>query len=46
MLLLIKQYFAAFRNLDENEIERFIREILYDPNKPPHGLTEIADQEH
>ena len=32
------------RNLDEeNEIERFIREILYDPNKTPHGPTEIAD---
>jgi len=31
-------------NLDEkNEIERFIREILYDPNETPHGPTEIAD---
>jgi len=32
------------RNLDEkSEMERFIREILYDPNKTPHGPTEIAD---
>ena len=32
------------RHLDEeNELERFIREILYDPNSTPHGPTEIAD---
>jgi len=32
------------RNLDEKEeIERFVREILYDPNETPHGPTEIAD---
>src|SRR4030042_5245562 len=32
------------RGLDEKlEIEQFIREILYDPNKTPHGPTEIAD---
>ncbi|MBC8520436.1 MAG: hypothetical protein H8D26_00370, partial [Methanomicrobia archaeon] len=32
------------RNLDEKkEIERFIREFLYDPNETPHGPTEIAD---
>lgn len=30
--------------LDEkSEMERFIREILYDPNETPHGPTEIAD---
>jgi len=32
------------RNLDEEkELERFAREILYDPNNTPHGPTEIAD---
>ena len=32
------------RNLDEKtEMERFLREILYDPNETPHGPTEIAD---
>jgi hypothetical protein len=31
------------KDLHENEIERFIREILYDPNETPHGPTEIAD---
>ena len=31
------------RNLDEKEIERFVREILYDPHETPHGPTEIAD---
>jgi len=32
------------RILDEKlEIEKFIREILYDPNETPHGPTEIAD---
>ena len=32
------------RNLDEKkELERFLREILYDPNETPHGPTEIAD---
>lgn len=32
------------RNLDEkSEMERFIREILFDPNETPHGPTEIAD---
>lgn len=32
------------RKLDEeNELERGLREILYDPNKTPHGPTEIAD---
>ncbi|MCD4843287.1 MAG: hypothetical protein K8R25_02250 [Methanosarcinales archaeon] len=32
------------RNLDEkSKMERFIREILYDPNETPHGPTEIAD---
>ena len=35
---------TKIRNLDEvSEIERFIREILYDPNETPHGPTEIAD---
>lgn len=35
---------SNIRNLDEkSEMERFIREILYDPNKTPHGPTEIAD---
>jgi len=35
---------AEIRNLDEkNEIERFIREIIYDPNETPHGPTEIVD---
>lgn len=32
------------RNLDEKkELERFLREILYDPNKTPHNSVEIAD---
>jgi len=32
------------RNLDEkSEMERFLREILYDPNETPHGPIEIAD---
>jgi len=31
------------KNLDEDRIEQFIREILYDPNETPHGPTEIAD---
>ncbi|HEC76396.1 MAG TPA: hypothetical protein ENI33_03950 [Thermoplasmatales archaeon] len=32
------------RNLDEkSEMERFLREILYDPNETPHGPMEIAD---
>jgi hypothetical protein len=32
------------KNLDEKEeLEPFIREILYDPNETPHGPTEIAD---
>ncbi|MCK5015741.1 MAG: hypothetical protein KAS32_01605, partial [Candidatus Peribacteraceae bacterium] len=32
------------RQLDEEkEMERFIREIIYDPNETPHGPTEIAD---
>jgi len=31
-------------NLDEKkELERFLREILYDPNETLHGPTEIAD---
>jgi len=35
---------SGIRQLDEaNELERFIREILYDPNETPHGPTEIAD---
>ena len=39
-----KDILANIRNLDEkNEIERFIREILYDPNETPHGPTEIVD---
>jgi len=30
--------------LDEkSEIERFVREIIYDPNETPHGPAEIAD---
>jgi len=39
-----KEILANIRNLDEkNEMERFIREILYDPNETPHGPAEIAD---
>jgi len=35
---------SNIRNLDEKkEIERFVREILYDPNETAHGPTEIAD---
>ena len=35
---------SNIRNLDEKkEIERFVREILHDPNETPHGPTEIAD---
>jgi hypothetical protein len=35
---------SNIRNLDEKtELERFLREILYDPNETPHGPTEIAD---
>jgi len=39
-----KDILYNIRNLDEKkEIERFVREILYDPNETPHGPTEIAD---
>ena len=39
-----EEILSNVRNLDEKkEIERFIREILYDPNETPHGPTEIAD---
>ena len=39
-----REILANIRNLDEkNEIECFIREILYDPNETPHGPTEIVD---
>ena len=32
------------RQLDEkDELERFLQEILFDPNDTPHGPTEIAD---
>ena len=32
------------RNLREDEqIEQYIRQIIFDPNKTPHGPTEIAD---
>jgi len=32
------------RGLDEKqEMEPFLRQILYDPNETPHGPTEIAD---
>ena len=32
------------RQLDEkDELERFLQEILFDPNETPHGPTEIAD---
>lgn len=35
---------SNIKELDEkNEMERFIRETLYDPNETPHGPTEIAD---
>ena len=35
---------TSIRALDEEkELERFVREILYDPNSTPHGPTEIAD---
>lgn len=35
---------SNIRELDEeSEMERFIRETLYDPNETPHGPTEIAD---
>lgn len=34
----------SIKELDEEkELERFVREILYDPNSTPHGPTEIAD---
>ncbi len=34
---------SSVRDLYEKDIERFVREILYDPNKTAHGPTEIAD---
>jgi metal-responsive CopG/Arc/MetJ family transcriptional regulator len=35
---------SNIRELDEkSEMERFIRETLYDSNETPHGPTEIAD---
>lgn len=34
---------SSVRKLEENELERGLREILYDPNETPHGPTEIAD---
>ncbi len=35
---------SSVRELHEiDELERFLREILYDPNDTPHGPTEIAD---
>ncbi len=35
---------SNIRKLDEkNEMERFVREIIYDPNETPHGPTEITD---
>ena len=35
---------SNIRKLDEKtEMERFVREIIYDPNETPHGPTEIAD---
>jgi len=38
------QILSHVKNLDEKEeLEPFIREILYDPNETPHGPTEIAD---
>lgn len=39
-----EEILSNIRNLDEKtEMERFFREILYDPNETPHGPTEIAD---
>ena len=35
---------SNIRKLDEkDEVERFLQEILFDPNETPHGPTEIAD---
>ena len=35
---------SNIRKLDEKtEMERFLREIIYDPNETPHGPTEITD---
>jgi hypothetical protein len=39
-----KEILSNIRNLDEkSEMERFLREMLYDPNVTSHGPTEIAD---
>ncbi len=39
-----EQGLAGIRSLDEEkELEPLIQEILYDPDKTPHGPTEIAD---
>lgn len=39
-----KQKLAGIRDLDEEkELEPLIQEILYDPDKTPHGPTEIVD---
>ncbi|MCD6463081.1 MAG: hypothetical protein J7L52_05255 [Thermotogae bacterium] len=38
-----KMILSNVRNLEEKEIERFLREIIHDPNETPHGPTEIAD---
>lgn len=35
---------SSIKKLDEEtQLERFTREILFDPNETPHGPTEIAD---
>jgi len=35
---------SNIRKLDEKtEMERFVREIIHDPNETPHGPTEITD---
>jgi hypothetical protein len=42
--LINREILSNIRRLHEiNDIEKFIREILYDPNETPHGPTEIAD---
>jgi len=39
-----EEILSNIRDLDEkSEMERSLREILYDPNVTPHGPTEIAD---
>ena len=39
-----KQIIENIKNLnEENQLEPFLKEILYHPDETPHGPTEISD---